>query len=157
MKRHTAQRVLKAEEDIEAARSLVAQAKPPRDIVCFHCQQAAEKYLKALLQELGLSIPYTHDLEELLDLLVPHDTTLKPLRRDAAFLTRFCRLLSLSRCARPHTRDAFGPSEVRTRPYGGARQAGPTALIATQRGAALFGFMSFGRPKTQEPARAKPE
>jgi HEPN domain-containing protein len=89
MKRHTAQWVRKAEEDIEAARSLVAQAKPPRDIVCFHCQQAAEKYLKALLQELGLSIPHTHDLEELLDLLVPHDDSLKPLQGDTAFLTRF--------------------------------------------------------------------
>jgi HEPN domain-containing protein len=89
MKRHTAQWVRKAEEDIEAARSLVAQAKPPRDIVCFHCQQAAEKYLKALLQARGLSIPYTHDLEEILDLLDPHDATLKPLRGDTAFLTRF--------------------------------------------------------------------
>ena len=50
MKRHAAQWVLKAEEDIEVARKLAAEAKPHRDAVCFHCQQAAEKYLKALLQ-----------------------------------------------------------------------------------------------------------
>jgi HEPN domain-containing protein len=30
--------------------------------VCFHCQHAAEKYLKALLQEGGLVVPRTHDL-----------------------------------------------------------------------------------------------
>jgi HEPN domain-containing protein len=89
MKRHTAQWVLKAEEDMEAARSLAAQAKPPRDAVCFHCQQAAEKYLKALLQELGLAVPRTHDLEDLLDLLLPRDATLKPLRRGLAVLTRY--------------------------------------------------------------------
>lgn len=50
MKRHTAKWVLKAEDDIESARTLAALAKPKRDVVCFHCQQAAEKYLKALLQ-----------------------------------------------------------------------------------------------------------
>ena len=45
MKRETAKWVLKAEDDIEAARSLAQEARPKRDIVCFHCQQAAEKYL----------------------------------------------------------------------------------------------------------------
>jgi HEPN domain-containing protein len=81
MKRHTAQWVRKAEEDIEAARSLAVQAKPPRDIVCFHCQQAAEKYLKALLQEFGVAVPKTHNLNDLLNLLLPHDADLAPLRK----------------------------------------------------------------------------
>jgi len=89
MKRHTAQWVLKAEEDMEAARSLAALARPKRDAACFHCQQAAEKYLKALLQELGAAVPRTHDLEDLLDLLLPHDATLKPLRRGLGSLTRY--------------------------------------------------------------------
>lgn len=41
--------------------------------VCrFHCQQSAEKYLKALLEELGAAIPKTHDLEDLADLLLTH-------------------------------------------------------------------------------------
>ena len=78
MKRHTAQWVLKAEDDIESARTLAALAKPKRDAACFHCQQAAEKYLKALLQEIGLAVPRTHKLEDLLDLLLPHDATLAP-------------------------------------------------------------------------------
>lgn len=89
MKRHTAQWVRKAEEDEEAANSLAALAKPPRDVVCFHCQQSAEKYLEALLQELGAPVPRTHDLEDLLDLLLPHDAALERLRRSVAFLTRF--------------------------------------------------------------------
>src|SRR5262245_44935438 len=89
MKRHTAQWVLKAEEDRQAARVLAAQRKPPRDIVGFHCQQSAEKYLKALLQELGLAVPKTHNLNDLLNLLVPHDATLSPLRRGLKSLIRY--------------------------------------------------------------------
>ncbi len=89
MKRHTAQWVLKAEEDMEVARSLADLARPKRDAACFHCQQSAEKYLKALLQELGLVVPRTHILNDLLDLLLPHDATLAPLRRGLRSLTRY--------------------------------------------------------------------
>ncbi len=64
MKRETAKWVRKAEQDWEAARKLAAETPPPRDVVCFHCQQAAEKYLKALLQENGLVVPKTHQLDD---------------------------------------------------------------------------------------------
>jgi len=37
----------------------------PFDTVCFHCQQAAEKYLKCLLTYLGIQAPRTHDLKAL--------------------------------------------------------------------------------------------
>jgi HEPN domain-containing protein len=59
------------------------------DIVCFHCQQSTEKYLKALLNELGAAIPKTHDLDDLLGLLAPHHPTLRALRRGLKFLTDF--------------------------------------------------------------------
>jgi len=89
MKRHTAQWVRKAEEDVDAARALAAQTPPRRNAACFHCQQAAEKYLKALLQELGVAVPRTHDLKQVLDLLLPHDATLAPLRRRVASVTKY--------------------------------------------------------------------
>jgi HEPN domain-containing protein len=38
--------------------------------VCFHCQQCAEKYLKALLVFRGIAFPRTHDLVLLLNLAV---------------------------------------------------------------------------------------
>jgi HEPN domain-containing protein len=57
--------------------------------VCFHCQQAAEKHLKALMAELGLRIPYTHNLVAILPLLAPHHAGLRSLRRGLDFLTRF--------------------------------------------------------------------
>jgi HEPN domain-containing protein len=89
MKRETAKWVHKAEQDWEVAHSLAAEARPPRDIVCFHCQQAAEKYLKALLQESGLVVPKTHDLADIVDLLLPGDVTLVRLRRRADSLTQY--------------------------------------------------------------------
>ena len=53
------------------------------------CQQCAEKYLKALLEELTLTIPYTHILKDLLMLLLPHHPSLASHRRGLTFLTRF--------------------------------------------------------------------
>ena len=71
------------------AQNLVAVLPPLYDLVCFHSQQSAEKYLKAQLQELGFRVPRTHNLEDLLDLLIPVDPTFKPLVRVAATLTRY--------------------------------------------------------------------
>lgn len=59
------------------------------DVVCFHCQQCAEKYLKGLLEELGLTIPKTHDLVRLLTLLQSHHSSLRSMRRGFTFLTNF--------------------------------------------------------------------
>jgi HEPN domain-containing protein len=39
------------------------------DMVSFHCQQAAEKYLKCLLTNLGIQTPRTHDLRMLVSLI----------------------------------------------------------------------------------------
>jgi HEPN domain-containing protein len=59
------------------------------DGVCFHCQQCAEKYLKALLEESGLSIVKTHDLDVLLTDLAPGHPTLRAMRRGLLFLSDF--------------------------------------------------------------------
>ena len=68
---------------------MAAREPPLRDLACFHCQQSAEKYLKALLQESGSVVPRTHKLIDLLDLLLPHDPTLRTLRRALKSLTKF--------------------------------------------------------------------
>jgi HEPN domain-containing protein len=59
------------------------------DQVCFHCQQCAEKYLKALLQEAGLFIPKIHDCETLLDLLPPQYASLSRFTRGLAILSEY--------------------------------------------------------------------
>ena len=35
---------------------------PAYEIIAYHCQQMAEKYLKAMLIEAGLEVPFVHDL-----------------------------------------------------------------------------------------------
>lgn len=60
----------KAEHDFMAAEHAMELAeKGLTDIVCFHGQQCAEKYLKALLLYRGVAFPKTHDLRLLLDLV----------------------------------------------------------------------------------------
>lgn len=64
--------VQKAEGDWHVAQhELDAPDSPSYDAICFHCQQCAEKYLKARLTEAGVSFPRTHNLLFLLDLLLP--------------------------------------------------------------------------------------
>jgi HEPN domain-containing protein len=89
MKRQTAQWVKKAEDDMQNARLLASRLPVLRDVVCFHCHEAAEKHLKALLQDLGAAVPKTHNLTDLLRLLLPHDAALAPLRRRLASLARY--------------------------------------------------------------------
>jgi HEPN domain-containing protein len=72
MKQATREWVAKAEEDFLAAVDLARRRKRPLwNTVCFRAQQCVEKYLKARLEEAGLAVPKTHDLEILLDSLLP--------------------------------------------------------------------------------------
>jgi HEPN domain-containing protein len=61
----------KAEHDLVAARHML-ELTELTDIVCFHCQQCAEKYLKALLLFNDVHFPKTHDLRVLLQLAQKH-------------------------------------------------------------------------------------
>ena len=82
MKPITQEWIEKAEEDWDVA--LLALGSPQSrayNAICFHVQQCAEKYLKSLLQEEGFTVPKTHDLGKLLDLLLPTHplwSTLRP-------------------------------------------------------------------------------
>ena len=63
----------KADGDLRAAERL-ADAPEDYDVVAFHCQQAAEKYLKARLAVTGEDPPRTHDLLRLVFLLQTVET-----------------------------------------------------------------------------------
>ncbi len=79
----------KAEADLAVAKKLRRANPPLFDAQCFHCQQAAEKFLKALLQEQKITIPRSHDLAALLDLVVPLYPTLKSHKRPLGTMTHF--------------------------------------------------------------------
>ncbi|MBI4660718.1 MAG: HEPN domain-containing protein [Verrucomicrobia bacterium] len=72
MKPATREWVAKAEEDFLAALDLARRRKRPLwNGVCFHAQQCVEKYLKARMEEAGLPLQRTHDLDVLLNYLLP--------------------------------------------------------------------------------------
>lgn len=66
--RHEVQQwLLKSQRDLEAARRLFSGEDPLLDIVVYHCQQSAEKALKAYLCYRDAIINKTHNLNILLE------------------------------------------------------------------------------------------
>ena len=79
--------VSKAEGDFTTSRrELRARIAPNYDAACFHAQQAAEKYLKAFLQENNQAIPRTHILADLLALCLKIDQTFHVIQPDLNIL-----------------------------------------------------------------------
>ena len=68
----TQQWINKAKGDWGSANRDYRARKPPNFVgACYHMQQCAEKYLKTRLQEAVVAPPRTHDLEDLLTLVLP--------------------------------------------------------------------------------------
>jgi HEPN domain-containing protein len=82
--------VSKAEGDFHTARrELRARKAPNYDAACFHAQQGAEKYLKAVLVEAHLRFSKTHDLILLLEKCLPAAPLLDAFRPSLAILKNF--------------------------------------------------------------------
>jgi HEPN domain-containing protein len=81
--------VRKAEKDRRTVLQLRRGRPQVHDSICFHCQQLAEKYLKALVHERGLPVPKIHFCEDLVALLSPADPPFAGLYDAAAGLTQF--------------------------------------------------------------------
>lgn len=76
----------KARNDLLNADNNLKSEVVPYDTVCFHCQQAAEKLLKAYLVARGVQPPLTHDLLLLLEEVLPLCADAETLRDDLALL-----------------------------------------------------------------------
>jgi HEPN domain-containing protein len=61
----------KAQNDWQTVEILTASKQCPADVVCFHCQQFAEKLLKGVLTLHSIEAPKTHDLRRLIHLAEP--------------------------------------------------------------------------------------
>lgn len=69
----------KGDNDLRAMERLLASGEGcPYDIVCYHAEQAAERYLKALLTALGVAAPLVHDVEFYHNALPPDRRTALP-------------------------------------------------------------------------------
>lgn len=80
--------VQKAEGDYVSALHLLRLRKNPQPaMVCYHCQQCAEKYLKAFLLQHNVHFEKTHDLQDLNELCNQVDGSF-------AFITDWLKLLN---------------------------------------------------------------
>ncbi|HDH97173.1 MAG TPA: HEPN domain-containing protein [Proteobacteria bacterium] len=79
----------KAELDIETAKILLDAAMEDYYPCAFHCQQAAEKFLKAYLVRHQIEFRKTHDLGELLRLVGSVDTVLASALASCEWLTPY--------------------------------------------------------------------
>lgn len=79
----------KARSDLGTARKLASGPDAYLDTAIYHCQQAAEKAIKALLVEHDLRFEKTHDLEVLIARAIPVAPGLSDLLDPADLLTPY--------------------------------------------------------------------
>jgi HEPN domain-containing protein len=79
----------KARRDLVTAKNSLDSSEPFADIICFHTQQAGEKYIKAYLVWREIDFPWTHSLEDLLLLASKADSAFTMLISDANLLTPY--------------------------------------------------------------------
>jgi len=78
-----------ADRDLATAEYLVTMQPQPLEIICFHCQQAAEKYLKGFLLFKSVEPPKTHDLVDLNDMCADVYEQFGNMDKANAILTRY--------------------------------------------------------------------
>ncbi len=82
--------ISKAEQDYQTAETMSRKRKHHvPDIVGFHSQQCIEKYLKAYLVLKRIDFPKTHDLIDLLELVIAKDPLIESYRADLRILNPF--------------------------------------------------------------------
>ncbi len=79
----------KANDDFEFAKVNLEEGKPFFAQICFHLQQAAEKYLKAYIVAHELEFRKIHELPLLLKICLSRDPTFEKLRDDCEYLTTY--------------------------------------------------------------------
>lgn len=79
----------KAQEDELTCRSLITHRDAAPGPACFHAQQIAEKYLKALLIRHGQGIPKVHDLKRIATLLERFEPKIFQLEDEFSILNKY--------------------------------------------------------------------
>jgi HEPN domain-containing protein len=78
-----------ADDDFYSAQLLNEAFRKPYEIICYHCAQAAEKYLKGYLAYNDITTPKTHNLLLLHELCVEKDNAFESIRTECSLLNRF--------------------------------------------------------------------
>jgi HEPN domain-containing protein len=79
----------KADEDFRFAEVNLMEGRNFFPQICFHFQQAAEKYLKSFIIARELKFSKVHDLEQLLDACLQIEKQFENIKEDCSFLDGF--------------------------------------------------------------------
>ena len=79
-----------ADNDLDTAEIIVNHRPQHYEIICYHCQQSAEKYLKAYLIYKGITEPpKTHNLDMLCGMCITFDDCFHELKKACVILTPY--------------------------------------------------------------------
>jgi HEPN domain-containing protein len=79
-----------ADRDLALAEHTAKTMWPiPHEIVCYHCQQFVEKYLKAFLVSKGQEPPHIHDLAKLASLCETENSDFRQIKQKCVILTEY--------------------------------------------------------------------
>ena len=78
-----------ADIDLSAAEHLTGMHPLPLEIICYHCQQSAEKYLKGFLFYNGEKPPKTHEIDRLCDMCSVFDSRFNDIYDECVALTQY--------------------------------------------------------------------
>ena len=78
-----------ADEDIYSAIKLNESDRKPKEIICYHCAQAMEKYLKGYLAYNDIMPEKTHNLLYLLELCIKINNCFATIRTECSLLNRY--------------------------------------------------------------------
>jgi HEPN domain-containing protein len=78
-----------ADADIDSAKLLKEMRPQHREIICYHCEQAVEKYLKGYLHSHGIMPPRIHDLEKICAMCSEKDIRFDTIVKECIYITQF--------------------------------------------------------------------
>jgi HEPN domain-containing protein len=78
-----------ADADLGSAKILKDAFRDHKELSLYHCQQAAEKYLKGFLVSKAVKYPHIHALDNICAKCSEFDTTFDGIIKECAFLTNF--------------------------------------------------------------------
>ena len=78
-----------ADDDLYSAIELSKLHRKPFEIICYHCSQAVEKYLKGFLEYNNVPIEKTHDLVKLISKCISLNPSFNDIRIECVFINRF--------------------------------------------------------------------
>ena len=78
-----------ADNDFDSAVLLNEAVRKHHEIICYHCSQAVEKYLKGYLVSMDIVPKKTHDLRYLNSLCIELDVNFESIITECAFLNKF--------------------------------------------------------------------